>query len=148
MTDVLKDWIDRLQEYTTIIWWASGISVLMFFGTLVAIPILLVRIPQDYFISKPVHDWPSRHPAIHITLVVLKNVVGFFLLLVGIVMLVLPGQGLLTMLVGVTLLDFPGKRKFELWMINHRPLRRAANWIRRKNNRPPLLLPDGDERSR
>ncbi len=142
MTDGLQDWIDRLQEYTTIIWWASGISVFMFFGTLIAIPILLVRMPADYFISKPVRDWPTRHPAIHITLVVLKNVVGFSLLLVGIIMLILPGQGLLTMLVGITLLDFPGKRKFELWMISHRPLRRAANWIRRKSNCSPLQIPD------
>ena len=144
MTGVFKDSIDRLQEHSTIIWWASGISVLMFFGTLIAIPILLVRMPEDYFISKPVRDWPSRHPAMHITLIALKNVIGFFLLLVGISMLILPGQGLLTMLVGITLLDFPGKRKFELWMINHRPLRRAANWIRHKSHRPPLQLPSGD----
>ncbi|HBJ38183.1 MAG TPA: hypothetical protein DDZ51_26200 [Planctomycetaceae bacterium] len=125
------------------IWWASGISVLMFLGTLVAIPILLVRMPEDYFVSQPVRDWPTRHPAIHIALVLIKNLVGFSLLLAGVSMLILPGQGLLTMLAGLTLLDFPGKRKFELWMINHRPLRQAANWVRRKNNRPPLRLPAG-----
>lgn len=103
---------------------------------------MLIRMPADYFVSEPVRDWPARHPAVHIILVILKNLVGFLLLLIGISMLILPGQGLLTMFVGITLLDFPGKRKFELWMINHRPLRRVANWIRRKNNRPPLLLPD------
>lgn len=142
MSGVFKNWLDRLEEYTTLIWWASGVSVLIFFGTLIAIPILLVRMPEDYFISKPVRDWPSRHLAIHISLVVFKNLIGFFLLLAGIIMLILPGQGLLTMLIGITLLDFPGKRKFELWMINHRPLRRAANWIRHKNKRPPLQLPN------
>jgi len=139
---VLQDWIDRLQEHATIIWWVSGISAVLFVATLIAIPVMLVRMPEDYFVSKSVRDWPTRRPVIHITLVALKNLVGVLLVLVGFAMLILPGQGLLTMLVGITLLDFPGKRKFELWMINHRPLRRAANWIRRKNNRPPLQLPD------
>ena len=139
---VLQDWIDRLQEYETIIWWGSGISVLMFVGTLIAIPVMLVRMPADYFVSKPVRDWPTRHPTIHITLVAIKNLLGVLLVLVGVAMLILPGQGLLTILVGITLLDFPGKRKFELWMISHRPLRRGANWIRRKKNRPSLQLPD------
>jgi len=139
---VLQDWIDRLHEHATIIWWASGVSLFLFVGTLVAIPVMLVRMPADYFVSKPVRDWPTRHPAVHITLVAIKNLVGVLLVLVGIAMLILPGQGLLTILVGITLLDFPGKRTFELWMIRHRPLRRGANWIRRKNHRPSLQLPD------
>jgi len=139
---LLENWIEPLRDHATIIWWASGISAILFVATLIAIPVMLIRMPADYFVSKPVHDWPARHAAVHISLVVLKNLVGALLLLVGLSMLILPGQGLLTMFVGITLLDFPGKRKFELWMINHRPLRRAANWIRGKNNRPPLHLPD------
>lgn len=139
---MLQDWIDWAHEHATLIWWASGVSLFLFLGTLVAIPVMLVRMPADYFVRRPVRSWPNPHPAFHITLAIIKNLVGVLLVLVGIVMLILPGQGLLTILVGITLLDFPGRRKFERWMLNHRPLRMAANWIRRKNNRPSLQLPD------
>ena len=40
----------------------------------------------------------------------LKNVFGLGALVLGVLMLFLPGQGLLMVLVGISLLDFPGKR--------------------------------------
>lgn len=121
-------------------WWITAISGLMFVGTLMVIPFLIVRIPDDYFVSRPLRDWPSRHPAWHLFLVVSKNILGAGLVLVGIAMLVLPGQGLLTILVGMMLLDFPGKRRWEAWLIRVKPVREAANWIRKKYGRPELKL--------
>lgn len=60
-------------------------------------------------------------------------------------MLVLPGQGLLTLLLGITMIDFPGKRKLELWLIRKAPLNDAANWLRNQYGHSPLRLPENDD---
>lgn len=137
-------WIDQNEG---LVWTVSVISVLMFVGTLVAIPLMIVRMPDDYFVRKPIRDWPNRHPAVHVALVMLKNTVGLILLVIGIAMLVLPGQGLLTILIGITLVDFPGKRPMERWVIAHRPIHQTANWIRHRYGRPPLRLIDPSDQS-
>jgi hypothetical protein len=72
----------------------------------------------------------------------LKNAVGSVLVIAGILMLVLPGQGILTLFVGLTLVDFPGKRRLELWLIRKRPVLHAVGWIRSKSGRPALRLPN------
>lgn len=130
-----------IQENETLAWTLTIVSVLTFFATLTVIPLLIVRLPVDYFVRRPVRDWPTRRPVVHILLVLAKNLLGLVLLLAAAVMLVLPGQGLLTMLIGIMLLDFPGKRRVERWLIARKPICRAANWIRAKRARPPLQLP-------
>jgi hypothetical protein len=137
---MMSRWWEWIDQNEGLVWTLSVVSVLMFVGTLVAIPIMIVRMPVDYFVRRPIRDWPSRHAAVHIALVILKNIVGLILLLVGVAMLVLPGQGLLTILIGITLVDFPGKRRLERWVIAHRPIHQAANWIRHRYGRPPLLV--------
>lgn len=106
-------------------------------------PWVLVRLPSDYFVrdKRVPLDLPKRHPAIHITLLVLKNTIGAILLLGGIAMLVLPGQGLLTMLLGISLIDFPGKFWLERKLIRRRAVHRSVNWIRRKGGREPIVVP-------
>ncbi|MEX0964235.1 MAG: hypothetical protein WDZ52_09385 [Pseudohongiellaceae bacterium] len=55
-------------------------------------------------------------------------------------MLILPGQGLLTILIGVVLVDFPRKYKFQRWLISLGPVLKSANWLRRKGGREPLEI--------
>ena len=71
----------------------------------------------------------------------IKNLLGAALVLIGIAMLVLPGQGALTILAGVFLLEFPGKRRLELRIVRQRPVHLTINWIRARVGRPPLVLP-------
>lgn len=131
-----------LEDYEVLLWSLTVASGFMFFATLIAIPLLIARLPADYFTRRPVRDWPARRPAVHLLLVILKNVLGLVLLLAGLAMLVLPGQGFLTLFVAILLLDFPRKRKLECWLIRRRPVFRAANWIRARRGRPPLELPE------
>lgn len=121
-------------------WLITAISIFTFFGSLAALPILIVRLPEDYFIRQPVRDWPTRHPLVHILLVIAKNIFGVGLVLAGIAMLVLPGQGLLTILVGLMLLDFPGKRRLERRLIQIPPVLNSINWIRMRYHRKPLRV--------
>ncbi|MEZ6165366.1 MAG: PGPGW domain-containing protein [Phycisphaerales bacterium] len=107
-------------------------------------PWVLVRLPSDYFVrdKRVPLDLPQRHPMIRVTVHVLKNLLGAVLLVGGIAMLVLPGQGLLTMLLGLSLINFPGKFWLERKLIQRRAVNRSVNWIRRKGGREPMVVPD------
>lgn len=138
-----------VAENEALLWWAMALSVATFIGTLVAIPILLARMPADYFVTERERHWRQRwpnrqRPSVHLLLVGLKNLLGLVLVLMGLGMLVLPGQGLLTLLIGLTLVDFPGKRRVERWFIRRPAIHQAVNWLRRKWNKPPLRVPPPD----
>jgi hypothetical protein len=135
--------LDWLRSHEVALGWLSVVSPVMFFGSLLAVPWLVVRIPTDYFL-RPHHyadRWKPRHPVLRILFLVAKNLIGVVLLLAGIAMLVLPGQGILTIVVGLLFLDFPGKRAIELRSVRERHVLAAINWIRAKAGRPPLELP-------
>jgi hypothetical protein len=116
----------------------------MFFGTLTAVPWLIVRIPVDFFV-RPQHlfveNLSQRHAVLRGILRVLKNVLGVTLVLAGIAMLVLPGQGILTILIGLAIVDFPGKFALEQRLARRPKVMGAMNWLREKAHRPPLEPP-------
>lgn len=130
-----------------LIWWLVAASAVTILGTLVAVPMLLARIPADYFSYEKRHQppWANQHPLVRGVILVLKNALGAVFVLLGVTLLVLPGQGVLTILVGLMLLDFPGKYHLERWMVRHRPIYRSINWLRRRAGRESLVL-DGDWR--
>jgi hypothetical protein len=116
-------------------------SLVGFIGSLIAIPLILVRLPPDYFdIRVPRHWMKDHHPVLRLVGLVLKNAVGLVFLLAGFAMLFLPGQGILTMLIGVSLLDFPGKRRLEATLIGQPTVLSAINSMRNKFNKPPLVI--------
>jgi hypothetical protein len=73
--------------------------------------------------------------------VILKNAAGWLFIAAGIAMLVLPGQGIITIVVGLTLSDFPSKFRLERWLAGRRLLIRAMNWTRSRAGRSPLQVP-------
>ena len=117
-------------------------SIITFAATLIIIPLLVVRIPSDYFSCRERSkiSYSDRHPVVQGILLVGKNILGYVFIMVGIVMLFIPGQGILTILVGITLLNFPGKYRLERWLVLRRPVMQSINWIRRRSNRNPLIL--------
>ncbi|NIA19894.1 MAG: hypothetical protein GWP07_05645 [Xanthomonadaceae bacterium] len=129
-----------MKAHESLCWWLTIASALTFIGTLIVLPLLLIRIPADYFTRQ--HSCPSdRHPVAYWSMVISKNILGILLLLAGIAMLFLPGQGIITILLAVTLLNFPGKRKLEQRFIGLPGVLTTINRIRRRSNRPPLLDP-------
>jgi len=64
-----------------------------------------------------------------------KNLLGCVIIVAGIVMLVLPGQGILTILAGIMLLDFPGKYRLLRWIVARPQVLRTLNWLRRRAGR-------------
>jgi len=69
------------------------------------------------------------------------GLVGALLVLLGMVMLVTPGQGLLTLLVGLLLMNFPGKYRLERWLVGRRGVLTALNWLRRRGGHAPFEPP-------
>lgn len=63
-------------------------------------------------------------------------------MLAGLLMLFMPGQGLLTLLVGLTIMNYPGKHALERWLIERPYVMQAVNWLRAKYGQVPLLPPD------
>ena len=59
---------------------------------------------------------------------------------VGLILLVLPGQGLLTILIGLLLLDFPGKRAVELKLVRRPGIAAFLNRMRARHGRPPFVV--------
>ena len=135
--------VDWARIHQALIGWLSVLSVATFFGTLFFIPMMVVRIPEDYFLYDKEHlrQYRRMHKAIYFLTVVLKNILGIVFILAGIVMLILPGQGILTILIGLTLISFPRKRALELRFIRQKSVYKAINWIRVKAGKSQLRIP-------
>lgn len=133
---------DLILAHETLLWWLAGASLLLFIGTLFLVPILVVRLPTDYFThtKRQPLPWRHHHPFIRAILLAGKNILGALFLLSGLLMLFLPGQGLLTMVMGIVLLDLPVKYHLQRWLISRGPILRAINWLRRRAGSPLLLV--------
>lgn len=129
-----------LDQLETAFPWLTLAGVIMALLSMLAIPWLVVRMPSDYFVA-PERRSAARGP-LGWTIWALRNLLAVVLIMLGILMLVLPGQGLLTILIGVASSTFPGKYRLERRLVRHRRIMAALNWIRRKNHRPPLQPPE------
>ena len=124
----------------------GGASLAMFVLSLVVFPLVVISLPPDYFVRErrdPVRQL-RRQPLLWAAVMVVKNLLGAALIAAGVAMLVLPGQGLLTILVGLALTNFPGKFTLERRLVRVPSVGRALNRIRAAAGRSPLEIPPGD----
>ena len=108
-----------------------------------AIAIVMVKIPPNYFSTHYERDFLPDSPwLVRWGAVILKNVFGVFLILLGIVLSLpgVPGQGILTILLGIIMLDIPGKRPIEAKIIQRPAVLAAINKLRARYNKPPLVV--------
>ena len=139
MTPIL-DWF---RNYEVLIWWTGAASVLMFLGSLCAIPFILIKIPADYFSSL---ETKSRIDVrdlsfFRLLYLIFKNMVGIAFILAGLIMLLLPGQGILTIIVGMSLFNFPGKYRLVRNIIRNKTILDTINKLRSKADKPPIEVP-------
>ena len=136
----MQAWLDNLHAYAG---WMLLFSLLSFVIGLISTPFLVARIPVDYFSSRSRHTGPedSRHASVRWLLSGVKNLLGAVLVIAGLIMLVTPGQGLLTILFGLMIMDYPGKYQLECRIIRQPVIFRAVNALREKLNQPPLQAP-------
>ncbi|MCA1555422.1 MAG: hypothetical protein LC747_01910 [Acidobacteria bacterium] len=145
----MNEIFDRLKEL--IKYYASGrgllwgvLIFLVTFTVSIAITVVvLIKLPDTYFKASHGREfWVERHPVLRWSGLIGKNLLGAFLVLLGIVLSLpgVPGQGVLTILLGVMLLDFPGKRGLELKLVSRPKVLNTINRIRWRFDKPPLLL--------
>ena len=135
--------VDIWTRYQEELWWLGIASAAMLVISALLVPFLIARMPADFYAE----DNHRRRiledrPVFRIAFLTLKNLLGAALLVAGILMLVLPGQGILTILAALALLDFPGKRTLELNILHKPPIKKSINWLRRRAGREPLFYHD------
>ncbi len=137
---VLIGWI---AEHRVLFQTLGAASIAMFVLSLVVFPLVVVHLPTDYFVrsQRAPASQRRRYPVVWAVLSVAKNLTGAGLILAGVAMLVLPGQGLLTILMGLALTNFPGKFGLERRLVRMPRIARALNRIRRSAGRPALEIP-------
>ena len=127
-----------LRGHESVLWWLGALSIVTFLGTLLVLPIAVTWIPADYFVRDQRqgrhHDGPST--MLHLLRLVGKNLLGIVFVLTGVALLVLPGQGILTMLLGLMLMNFPGKYALERRLMQQPAVLGAINWLRAKAHQP------------
>ncbi len=134
MLDSIVVLINQLEDILLIIGIIFG---MIFIISLFLIPYLLGLMPLNYFLKNSENKLKIRRP-FNLMKLILKTLTGFILLIIGIIMLVTPGQGLISILLGLFLMEFPGKRQLELKLINHNLTFKTLNWLRSKANKPPF----------
>jgi hypothetical protein len=136
---LLRSILDFAAEYAA--WLVLG-SLLSLIVGLVLVPLLILRIPTDYFVYRRRHFAATRpHLLVHIVLTGAKNLLGAVFLVTGVALLVLPGQGLITLFTGLIIMNYPGKFEFERWLVRRPHVLPALNWLRARYRRKPLLAP-------
>lgn len=137
--DALQLWMDGHHD---LMWWFVGGSAALLVVGLIAVPLIVMRLPADYF-THPRHGGAhifEKHPAPYWTLLIAKNLFGVLLVLLGLLLLVLPGQGVLMIIAGLMLMNFPGKYRLERWLVTRRPVWRAIQWLRQVMHKPRMVL--------
>jgi len=100
----------------------------------------IVLLPKDHFrLDQPVRH---RHPSIGIPLKILKNLLGWVLIPLGVFMSLplVPGPGAVCILIGVSLVDFPGKRRWQRRILLLPSVRQHIDGLRVRFQRPPFDL--------
>lgn len=118
-----------------------GIFIVSLAISLFLVGFVMVKIPANYFSSHYQQDFlPGAPWWKRWGVVILKNLAGAILVLLGIVMLVGPGQGILTILIGLIMMDIPGKRPLEARLIKRPMVLKAVNAFRARYGKPPLEM--------
>ena len=129
---------------TDLLFLLGSLSIFILIISVFMMVLIISFLPEDYFKSEnrnlisSVQN--SRYPLLKLLVLITKNFFGVLLLLSGILMLVLPGQGILTIITGLVFMDYPGKYKFERKLLKQKGVINSINWIRSRLSKPPLKV--------
>ena len=129
-----------LGDYYDFFFWLGVASSIIFLVSLLSIRWLVCLIPSDYFINRRESKFKLNYPITWVISSIVKNIFGYVLICGGILMLVLPGQGLITIFIGLMLSNYPGKYFIEKKIIAIPKILKTINWLRKKSNEPPLIM--------
>ncbi len=128
-------WIQGL----TVSGWVGPVLALLSVGSglglvaaALALPRLLAALPADWLTT------PEAPPGGSVR-VALRGILAAGLLLAGLAMLLLPGQGVLTILAAAIVSPVRGKKRAARWLLSFDVVSRAVNLLRARRGAPPLI---------
>ena len=138
--NLITEW---LASYSSILIGIGGLSILILMFSIIGLGWFISQIPEDYFIheKRQAKNWDQYSSETRMMMIIVKNVIGIVMLISGLLLLILPGQGILTMIIGILLIDYPGKFKLEQKIISIPSVFRGLNWFRAKSKKSYLRHP-------
>lgn len=129
--------LDQLRPLIEVL---TLVSMVTFVISIICIPLLVARLPRDYFqrAARRGTTTPRRVTSGYLFLLVFRNIAGMALLLAGVAMLFLPGQGIITMIIGLVIMQVPFKRKLIYRMTRPLSVRHGLDWLRTRMKREPF----------
>lgn len=141
--DTISAWVtiahDFAQRHPEVLWTLAASSGVLVVISLALTPLVVRLLPGDYFLQNQQHRRTRKHPVVYVC----KQSAGLLLLVLGLLMLVLPGQGLLTILASLFVLDFPGKIALLRNLIERFQLLPVLNRIRTRHGIQPFDWDEG-----
>ncbi len=136
----INSFIQWFADHPSVLFGLGISSIFIFLISILGISWFVAQIPEDYFLpsKRQTSKWQKQKPILRLVVVLGKNILGLSLIIGGLLMLVLPGQGLLTIVTGLLLVNYPGKYKLEQKLVSIPSIYKALNWIRFKAKKPPL----------
>ena len=139
---IIQTILQWLMAHQYLLGWIGVISFLVFSLSLLSLPWLVAMIPEDYFLSQKRKRTILENEGFGTWFVIfiLKNSIGLLLVTGGVLMLFLPGQGVLTIIAGLIMTDYPGKFELERRIVSNKKILEKLNWLRDKTNQPSLKI--------
>ena len=140
ISELYNSLIQLVTEHASLLKGLAFVSLGFFIRTPIAVPAVLVLMPGDFLVRKrrPLSSRPPLKRTVYILWHILKNLVGIVLMLLGFLLLFLPGQGLLTIFAGTMLADIPGKRALLRRLLGAGGIRSTVDKLRTRHGRKPL----------
>lgn len=138
MIDSIFELIDYLTGNPAILGWIVFGSFVYLVAFLLLMPFIASKIPKDYFSSAQKKSYAPKNLILYLIYKVIKNLIGLSFFVVGLLLLLTPGQGIIGILIGSLLLDYPGKYRFQRWLINKKPVLDGLNWLRKIGGAEPI----------
>lgn len=125
------------ERYAGLIAIVGAASIGMLMISALITPWFVAQLPPDHFSRPPPSAQPKSFQRLLLQLA--RNSLGAILLIAGLLMLIIPGPGLITLVLGLTVSDFSAKHRVIRQFLNRPGVMDSLNWMRRKYRRPPFL---------
>ena len=127
-----------INDHYQIIQWIGIASILFFFLSIFIMHFVITKLPHDYFLDNISHSSKNHK---NLLFRVVKNLSGLLLAISGIILLFIPGQGLLTIALGLCLIDIPCIEIIKKRFILSALVKKTLNWVRLKKDLPEFNFP-------
>lgn len=130
----MKDALVTLAvEYGVLIGFASFILLVI---SLVISILVMTQLPADYWLVYQ----QQQQDTTPIMLKLIRNTLGLVLLVIGLLLLILPGQGLVTILVALMISDLPFKHRFIAKLVANPGVQKGLNTVRKWRGKAPFVF--------